>query len=164
MPLIDLKRLVCRTHRRPPVSSCFERYDRLTRPLRSSPITEPSSLLRVGPPQCSCFGTLASRLFAACASPLASGRLVPAVPRKSLHPIHAPYTPAAVRPVIRLPADLSQRNTPPLVLTTIDTLTTRHRRVHFRSSFGYSPAPGLAWDFSSDAHHHGSLPQQLGLV
>jgi hypothetical protein len=28
----------------------------------------------------------------------------------------------------------------------------------------HSPAPGLARDFSPDAHHHGSLPQQLGLV
>ena len=33
-----------------------------------------------------------------------------------------------------------------------------------RSSFRYSPAPGHARDFSPDAHHHGSLPQQLGLV
>jgi hypothetical protein len=37
-------------------SSCFQLFrscDRLTRPLCSSPITGPSSLLRVGPPQCS---------------------------------------------------------------------------------------------------------------
>jgi hypothetical protein len=34
--------------------------------------------------------------------------LVPAVPRKSLYPTRAPYTPVAVRTVIRLPADLSQ--------------------------------------------------------
>jgi hypothetical protein len=27
----------------------------------------------------------------------------------------------------------------------------------------HSPAPGLARDFSPDAHHHSSLPQQLGL-
>ena len=48
-----LKRCVCRIHRVHPVSSCFAKCDRLTRPLCSSPITEPSLLLRVGPPQCS---------------------------------------------------------------------------------------------------------------
>jgi len=31
--------------------------------------------------------------------------LVPAVPRNSLCPAPAPYTPVAARPVIRLPAD-----------------------------------------------------------
>jgi hypothetical protein len=50
-PLIDHKRLVCRIRRRHPVSSWFKRYDHLIRPLRSSPITAPSSLLRVSPPQ-----------------------------------------------------------------------------------------------------------------
>lgn len=44
-------RLVCRIRRRHPVSSCFKRYDHLTRPLRSTAITAPSSLLWVGPPQ-----------------------------------------------------------------------------------------------------------------
>ena len=37
------------------------------------------------------------------------------------------------------------------------------RRTHFRSSFGHAPAR-FDPNFSSDAHHHGSLPQQLGLV
>ena len=50
---------------------------------------------------------------------LGISKLVPAVPRKSLHPTHAPYTPATVRPIIRLPTDLSQRKYPPLVLVTI---------------------------------------------
>ena len=67
-----LKRLACRIRRRHPVTSCLARYDHLIRPLRSSPITAPSSLLRVGPPQLP-LGTLASRWCAACASPLASG-------------------------------------------------------------------------------------------
>ena len=43
-------------------------------------------------------------------------------------------------------------------------LTTRPRWVHFRSSFGYSPAQGLALSFSSNAHYRGALPQQLGAV
>jgi hypothetical protein len=40
-----------------PVSSCFDIYDHLIRPLHSDPITGPSSLIRADPPQ-----TLASVL------------------------------------------------------------------------------------------------------
>jgi hypothetical protein len=79
-------------------------------------------------------------VLAAWASPFASERLVPAVPRDSLHPLHALSTPVAVRSVIRHPADLSQENHTPLVSTTLEFLTTRLRRVHFRSSLGCSPA------------------------
>src|SRR5215469_12567344 len=66
----------------------------------------PSSLLRVGPSQCSA----------------------------------APFTPVAVRAVIRLLANLSQVNHTRLVLTTFEYLTTRLRRVHFRSSLECTPA------------------------
>jgi hypothetical protein len=111
----------------------------MTRPLRSSPIT---SLLRsyesVRPSAPHRYPRLA--VFAAWASPFASERLVPAVPRDSLHPLHAPSTPVAVRSVIRHPADLSQVNHTTLVSTTLEFLTTRLRRVHFRSSLGRSPA------------------------
>jgi len=135
----------------------------LTQPLRSSPIT---SLLRyyesVRPSAPHRYARLA--VFAAWASPFASERLVPAVPRDSLHPIHAPSTPAAVRSVIRHPADLSQVGFTLLVSTTLDFLTTRLRRVHFRSSLECSPARVWFSRFSSNAHHHGSLPQQLGSV
>ena len=72
--------------------------------------------------------------FATCASPLASKRLVPAVPHESLRQIHAPYTPVAACPVIRPPAGWSQEVKAPLVLTTVLWLTTRLRRVRFRSS------------------------------
>jgi len=106
------------------------------------PHYEPSSLLRVGqsvrPSAPHRYARLA--VFAAWASPFASERLVPAVPRDSLHPLHAPSTPIAVRSVIRHPADLSQVNHTLLVLTTLEILTTRLRRVHFRSSLGCSPA------------------------
>ena len=120
----------------------------------------PSSLLRVGPPSAPHrYARLA--VFAAWASPFTSERLVPAVPRNSLHPLHAPSTPIAVRPVIRHPADLSQVNHTLLVSTTLKFLTTRLRRVHFRSSLGRSPARVFS-RFSSNAHHHGSLPQRLG--
>ena len=51
--LLDIEWFVCRMHRGHPVTSCFAKCDRLTRPLCSSPITGPSSLIRVGPSQCS---------------------------------------------------------------------------------------------------------------
>src|SRR5208282_1584656 len=50
-PFLDRERLVCRIRRRHPVSSCFAEHDHLTRPLCSSPITGPSTLLRVDPSQ-----------------------------------------------------------------------------------------------------------------
>ena len=123
-------------------SSCCQllrSYDYLTRSLRSSPIT---SFLRycesVRPSAPHRYARLT--VFAAWASPLASERLVPAVPRKSLHPIHAPSTPVAARPVIRHLADSSQKDHTLLVLTTLLFLTTHLRRVHFRSSLGCLPA------------------------
>jgi len=42
-------------------------------------------------------------------------------------------------------------------------ITTSFRKVHLHSSFGYTPAR-FDSNFSSNAHHHSSLPQQLGLV
>lgn len=110
-----------------------------------------------------CFGTLASR-FSPLVFSLAIRALVPAVPRESQHPTHAPSTPVAVCPVTRHLTDLSQKGYTPLVLTTSSFLTTRLRWVYFRSSFGCTPARGLALSFCSNAHHHGSLPQQLGVV
>ena len=144
-------------------SSCYQlprSCDCLTRPLCSSSVT---SLLRsyesVRPSAPHRYTRLAA--FAACASPFASVRLAPAVPRNTLHPLHAPSAPIAVRPVIRHPSDLSQVNHTLLVSTTLKFLTTRLRRVHFRSSLGCSPARVFS-RFSYNAHHHGSLPQRLG--
>ena len=125
--------------------------------------TGPSPLLRADPSQ-SAASVLSPRGFCRLCFSLGISGLVPAVPRKSLCPTHAPFTPAATRPVIRSPADLSQQSITLLVSTTSVVLTTRLRRVHFRSSFGHSPAQGRALDFSSDAHHRGSLPQQLRQV
>jgi hypothetical protein len=120
-------------------------------------------LIRIGPPQCSA-SVLSPRDFRRLCFSLAIRALVPAVPRKSLHPTHAPSTPVAVCPVIRHLTDFSQKGFTFLVLTTLSFLTTRLRWVHFRSSFGCPPAQGLALSFCSNAHHHGSLPQQLGVV
>jgi hypothetical protein len=71
---------------------------------------------------------------------LASERLVPAVPRKSLHPLHAPSTPVAVCPVTRPLTDLSQKGFTLLVLTTLASL----RRVF----------EGFTFVRLSDAHLH----------
>ena len=54
-----------------------------------------------------------------CAFPFALERLVPAVPSESLRQIHAPSTPAAACPVIRYPADFSQKYHSPLILTAL---------------------------------------------
>lgn len=122
----------------PPVSSCSVDPTVLTRPLCSSSITEPSSLLRVGPPQ----------ILASVLSPCSFGRfsfslgiqgLVPAVPRESLHPIHAPCTPAAVYPVVRRPIDSSQGEMVTLVLAT-SRVFDASSRVYLRSSLGCPPA------------------------
>ena len=74
----------------------------------------------------------------------------------SLCRLHAPFTPVAACPVIRLPAGLSREMVSLPVLTTILSLTTRLRRVHFRSSLRHIPAQGISLNFSSNAHHHGS--------
>jgi len=99
-----------------------------------------------------------SRLMvvATWASPLTSERLVPAVPHESLCRLHAPFTPVAACPVIRLPAGLSREIVSLPVLTTVLSLTTRLRRVHFRSSLRHIPAQGISLNFSSNAHYHGS--------
>src|SRR5215469_17863743 len=82
-------------------------------------------------------------VLAACASPLISERLVPAVPCNRLHPLHALSTPAATCSVLRHPAGLSQERDSALVLTTLEFLTTRLRKVHLRSSLRCTPAQVL---------------------
>jgi len=139
-----------------------QEYDYLTRPLCSDPITGPSTLVRIGPSQ-SLASVLSPHGWRRLGFSLGIKSLVPAVPRQSLCPTHAPSTPVAARPVIRHLADLSQDDETVLVLTTLRFITTRPRRVHFRSSSGHSPAR-FDPNFWSDAHYHGSLPQQLGLV
>src|ERR1700675_4039412 len=123
-------------------SSCFQlvqEYDDLTRSLCSDPITGPSTLIQIGPPQ-SLSSVLSPHGWCRLRFSLGIKSLVPAVPRESLCPTHAPSTPVAARPVIRHLADLSQDDETVLVLTTLRFITTRHRRVHFRSSSEHSPA------------------------
>ena len=120
--VIDVERFACRMYRVHPVSSCFAKCDRLTRPLCSSPITglhcSYESVRPSAPPRYSGLAVLA-----AWASPLTSERLVPAVPCHRQHPLHALSTPVATCSVTRHPAGSSQENTRPLVLTTLDFLT-----------------------------------------
>src|SRR6516162_304460 len=161
--LCNLERLVCRMHRRPPVSSCFDPYDRLTRSLRSGPITELSTLLRIGPPQCSASVlsprgfrrlsfSLAIRATGSCSSaqkpasdsrPLHAGRRLPshqAPDRLVPEGLHAPGFDDAM-----LLYDASSKGS-----------------LSFVSRMFTCPRSSLS--FSSNAHHHGSLPQQLGVV
>src|SRR5215831_16132980 len=124
-------------------SSCFQLFrscNRLTRPLCSSSITEPSSLVRVGPPQCSAL-VLSPRGFARLCFSLHIGATGSCSSVQSpASESHALSTPAATRPVIRHLAGLSQKSYTPLVSTTLDFLTTRHQKVYFRSSLGRTPA------------------------
>jgi hypothetical protein len=86
---------------------------------------------------------------------LASERLVPAVPRKSLHPSHAPSTPVAACPVIRHLTGLSQKGFTLLVLTTLSSL----RRVFEGFTFVRLSDAHLLKVFLelfSNAHDHGS--------
>ena len=76
---------------------------------------------------------------------LAIRALVPAVPRESQHPVHAPFTPVAVCPVTRHPTDLSQKRLTPLVLTTSESF----RRV----------IDGFAFARLPDAHLLGVMPR-----
>src|SRR5208283_4724128 len=82
-----VERLVCLSHASK--SSCFQlprSCNRLTRPLRSGPITSlPRSYESVRPSAPHRYARLA--VLAAWASPFTSERLVPAVPRDSLHPL-----------------------------------------------------------------------------
>src|ERR1700723_1842118 len=117
--------MVCLSHASR--SSCLQLFrlcDHLTRPLCSSSITEPSSLVRVGPSQCSA-SVLSPRGFGRLSFSLEYRSLVPAVPCNRLHPLHALSTPVATCSVIRPPAGSSQESFTPLVLTTLDFLTTR---------------------------------------
>ena len=139
----------CLSHRSK--SSCFQlvqEYDYLTRPLCSDPITGPSTLVRIGPPQ-SLASVLSPHGWRRLRFSLGIKSLVPAVPRESLCPSStAPSTPVAARPVIRHLADLSQDDETVLVLTTLGfTLTTRPRWVHFRLAFWTLTCSGLIRTF-----------------
>ena len=112
--------------------------NRITLPLRSTPITGASTLLRAAPPL-----ALASVFFlvvsATCHFPFHPEQSSH-VPYQSLYRVHAAYTPAAARTVNRfLPGSSWNICTAP-VSTAPKKLTMRHRTVCFRSSPRYVPA------------------------
>jgi hypothetical protein len=113
------------------------------RPLDPTPSLQPhygpSSLLRVGPPRCSA-SIRSPRGFRRLGFSLRIGATGSCSSTRQPASASRPSTPIAVRSVIRHPADLSQLNHTLLVSTTLEFLTPRLRRVHFRSSLGCSPA------------------------
>ena len=78
------------------------------------PHYRPSSLERTGPPQ-NLSSVLSPYGFRHLCFSLGIQALVPVVPHKSLDRVHAPFTPAAARPVTKYPAHSSQRIRSPLV-------------------------------------------------
>jgi hypothetical protein len=86
-----------------------------------------SSPLRRSPPQPAA-SVLSASGCRPCAFSFRIGKLVPTVPRRSLCPTHAPYTPAAVRTVLQAPGGLIPGEVCAPVLTTPDLITTRLRR------------------------------------
>ena len=150
-----LNGLSCCIHRDHPVSSCHGECNHLTRPLCSSPITGPSSLIRIGPSQCSA-SVLSPRGFGRLRFSLGIGATGS---RSSVRKPVSDFTP----PLRRSPPAQSsgtQRTCPrriarPWFRRHLNSITTRHRRVHFRSSLGRIPAQ-VSSCFSSNAHHHGS--------
>src|SRR5215471_6975851 len=143
-------------------SSCFQLFrscDRLTRPLCSSPITRPSLLLRVGPPQCSA-SVLLPRSFGCLDFSLNIGDWF--LQFRAIACIR--FTPSLRRsPSARSPGTqqiCSQKSFSPLVSTALDFLTTRHQRFTFvRLSDAHLHK--FSSCFSFNAHHHGFWPQQL---
>ncbi len=152
---------------KPTVSSCSKAVEPEVWPSDPTPLLQPnyrpSTLVRVGPPQCSASVLSSSMVSATWTSPLSSERLVPAVPHKSLRQNHATLTPSTDHPVNQIPGGLVLGDT---IAPSFDADFPSYDAssvVHFHSSFCPSPAefyPG----FSLDAHYHGSLPQQLGVV
>src|SRR6516165_5863109 len=83
---------------------------RTTQPLRSSPITGPSTLLRVAPPLCPASVLSSSRGPPAWTSPLASGRQVPTFRARARCRVTPPCMPDVIRTAIRPPPDFSRAN------------------------------------------------------
>jgi hypothetical protein len=81
--------------------------------------------------------------------------LVPVVPHKSLDRVHAPYTPAAARPVTKYPARLSQRVSPPLVLEALWFIDASSKGLLALVSPDRTCPQIVSADFDPNAHHHG---------
>ena len=98
---------------------------RKMQPLDPAPLLQPhyrpSSLVQAGPPQRPA-SVLSPHGFRHLSFSLSIRALVPVVPHKSLDRVHAPYTPAAARPVAKHPAHLSRKPHSLPVLTALSNI------------------------------------------
>ncbi|MDH3574882.1 MAG: hypothetical protein OEM90_14895 [Desulfobacteraceae bacterium] len=134
----------------------------LTHPLRSSPITEPSTLIRDDPPLFSAL--VLSRLWGHhLRFSLNIGTTGSHVPHKSLDQVHAISMPDAAQTIDRLPLGLSCRPPSTRSFDAISDISTPHQWF----ACAHLPDPYLtrSWPcLSLNAHHNGSLPMQLKVV
>jgi hypothetical protein len=134
----------------------------MSQPLRSTCITQISSLLRVGPPLC--LASVLSLLWGFHLSfSLNIGTTGSHVPHKSLDQVHAISMPDAAQTINRLPLGLSCR--PPSICSfdAISDISTPHQWfacAHLLDPYLTRSLPCL----SLNAHHNGSLPMQLKVV
>ena len=111
-----------------PIACC-----ELTHPLRSSPITGPSTLLLDDPPLCP--ASVLSRLWVRhLRFFLNIGTTGSHVPHKSLDQVHAISMPDAAQTICRLPLGLSCRPPSTRSFDAISDISTPHRMVRLRSS------------------------------
>ena len=134
----------------------------LPHPLRSSPITGPSTLIQDDPPLFSAL--VLSRLWDRhLRFSLHIGTTGSHVPRRSLDQVHAISMPDAAQTINRLPLDLSCR--PPSIRSfdAVSDISTPHQWfacTHLLDPYRTRSLPCLALN----AHHNGSLPMQLKVV
>ena len=140
-----------------PIACC-----ELTHPLRSSPITGPSTLLRDDPPPCP--ASVRSRLWGHhLRLSLSIGTTGSHVPRKSPDQVHAISMPDAAQTINRLPLGLSCRPPSTRSFDPISDISTPHQWfacAHLLDPYLTQSLPCLFLN----AHHKGSLPMQLKVV
>ena len=85
----------CPIHRFPPIAGCFNQPDRMIAPLRSTPITGDSSLLRAHPSLCP------ASVLSPCGFSLVIRTTGSPVPQSSLYCVHALSMPVAAPSVLQ---------------------------------------------------------------
>jgi len=132
-------------------------------PLRSSPITGPSTLLRAPPSLCPASVLSLLQRLSAYTSPLTSGRQVLTFLTEARYRVTPPSCRAPVEQSAGIPRPSSRAHHQSPVSTPSEYVSTPHRRFIFiRLS-----VPHLTRSMPRlflNAHHQGSLPQQLEVV
>ena len=126
----------------------------MTQPLCSSRITGLLRSYGLVRPR-TCHSVLSPHGFRHLYFSLGIQALVPVVPHKSLDRVHAPYTPAAARPVTKYLAHLSQRVLPPLVLAALWVIDASSKGLLALVSPDHTCPQIASADFDPNAHHHG---------